>query len=240
MHRLGFVKDVIYPWRRIDPISHILQKEQPFSWVEKYSYVYSGPYNKNAIALTFDDGPDQVYTPKVLDILKKYRVKATFFLVGNNVEKYPQVVKRIAQEGHQIGNHSYDHANLKKLPDKAYHEQIEKTGRLIRNLVGYTPKAFRPPYGSLSEKQVKWASDKKYLVTQWNVDTLDWKGLSKEEVLSRALDSTTPGAIILQHSMYPMKLQGSVEALDQMIPILKSNGTRLVTISQMFHIPQGI
>lgn len=207
----------------------------PFPWVENYAYAFSGPYNKAEVSLTFDDGPDSVYTAKILDTLNKYGVKGTFFLLGQNVEKYPDVVKRIAAEGHIIGNHSYSHPDFVKLSDEEYHEQVTKTERLIKRLVGYEPKFMRPPYGSINEKQLAWATNRKMMIVQWTVDTLDWKTKSAQEIADKAVGNSFPGSVILQHSGPGLDLQGSLESLDKTIPQLTSKGARFVTLPQMFN-----
>ncbi|AIE79150.1 Peptidoglycan N-acetylglucosamine deacetylase [Bacillus cereus] len=135
----------------------------PFSWVEKYAYAFSGPYNKAEVALTFDDGPDLEFTPKILDKLKQYNVKATFFLLGENAEKFPNVVKRIANEGHIIGNHTFSHPNLAKVNDAEYRNQIIKTEEILNRLAGYAPKFIRPPYGEILENQLKWATEQNFM-----------------------------------------------------------------------------
>lgn len=207
----------------------------PFSWVEKYAYAFSGPYNKAEVALTFDDGPDFVHTPLVLDKLKRYGVKATFFLLGENVEKYPDVVKRMAAEGHVVGNHSYNHPNFVKVSNEEYHNQILKTGELIQKLTGYFPKFIRPPYGSIDEEKLKWATEQRFMIIQWSVDTLDWKGTSAEAITVNVFANAFPGSIILQHSApSEAKLQGSVEALELIIPQFQSKGARFVTLPEMF------
>ncbi|MDM5154511.1 polysaccharide deacetylase family protein [Bacillus sp. DX1.1] len=206
----------------------------PFSWVEKYAYAFSGPYNKAEVALTFDDGPDLVYTPQILDKLSKHGVKGTFFLLGENAEKYPEVVKRIVKEGHIVGNHTYSHPNLAKVSDEEYRDQILKTEEILRRLTGYDAKFIRPPYGSINENQLKWATEQNFMMIQWSVDTVDWKGLSAEKITNTVLGNTFPGSILLQHSAPGGKLQGSVDALDRIIPELTSKGARFVTLPKMF------
>jgi len=211
----------------------------PFGWVEKYNYAFSGPYNRAEIALTFDDGPDSTFTPAILDTLKKYGVKATFFLLGSNIEKYPDLVKRIAMEGHLIGNHTYSHPKLTDVSDEVYHQEIEKADALIQNLVGYKPRFFRPTYGAINENQVKWATEQGMMVIQWSIDTLDWKGLSADEITKTVESRVFPGSIVLQHNADGVPLQGSVDALDQFIPQLKKKGVKFVTLAQMFGLSAG-
>ncbi len=163
----------------------------PFSWVEKYAYAFSGPYNKAEVALTFDDGPDLEFTPKILDKLKQHNVKATFFLLGENAEKFPNVVKRIANEGHVIGNHTYSHPNLAKVNEDEYRNQIIKTEEILNRLAGYAPKFIRPPYGEILEKSIKNGPQSKiFVIVQWSVDTVDWKGVSADTITNNVLGNS--------------------------------------------------
>jgi peptidoglycan-N-acetylglucosamine deacetylase len=197
-----------------------------------------GPGKKREIALTFDDAPDENFTPKILDILKKKGVKATFFVVGWRVEAYPDIVKRIVAEGHILGNHSYSHANLPKLKDDAFHEQILKTDRLIEKFTGFTPNIVRPPYGNVTERQVEWLVTQKKIIVNWNVDSLDWKGLKAEQVATNILSHVHAGSIILQHSGTGGggDLSGTVNALPKIIDNLKKEGFKLVTIPELLDI----
>ena len=207
----------------------------PFNWVEKYNYAFNGPSDKGWLALTFDDGPDPDFTPAILDKLKKYDVKATFFLLGNNIEKYPEIAKRIAEEGHVIGNHTYSHPNLTQVSDEVYHDEIKKADELIKKYAGYYPRFFRPTYGAINENQVAWATNEKMMIIQWSVDTLDWEGKSAEEISRTVAGNALPGGIILQHNASGVPLQGSVEALDLIIPQMKNKGVTFVTLAEMFN-----
>jgi len=211
----------------------------PFDWVEKYSYAFSGPYNRAEVALTFDDGPDARFTPAILDALEKYDVKATFFLLGSNIEKYPDLVKRIAKEGHLIGNHTYSHPKLTDVSDETYHQEIEKTDALIQSLVGYKPRFFRPTYGAINENQVRWATEQGMMVIQWSIDTLDWKGFSGEKIAGTIGANVFPGSIVLQHNADGVPLQGTVDALDLFIPQFQKKGVRFVALTEMFGLSAG-
>ncbi|EHQ59208.1 polysaccharide deacetylase [Paenibacillus dendritiformis C454] len=202
------------------------------------TFILNGPGTKREIALSFDDAPDDNFTPKVLDVLKSEGVKATFFVVGNRIEKHPDIMKRIVEEGHILGNHSYNHANLPKLSDAEFREQIIKTDQLIREHTGYIPNIVRPPYGNISENQIKWLASQKKKVINWNVDSLDWKGLDAEEVKTNVLAHVSPGAIILQHSAggTGQDLSGTVVALPEIIRTLKNDGVKLVTIPELLDL----
>jgi peptidoglycan/xylan/chitin deacetylase (PgdA/CDA1 family) len=197
-----------------------------------------GSTKEKKVALTFDDGPDFRFTPKVLDVLKVNNIKATFFLIGSKAAVHPELVRRMVREGHIIGNHSYSHPNFPKLNLENFESQIESTELVLKDLAGYAPKLIRPPYGAISENQLKWVSDHHYLIVNWNVDSLDWKQISADKVLQTVMQQTRPGSIILQHSGGGDKqdLSGSVQALPALIHQLQANGYRLVTVPELLHV----
>src|SRR5690606_230382 len=116
----------------------------------KSTFLLRGSTSKREVALTFDDAPDDYFTPQILDVLKNEGVQATFFVVGNRIEAHPEIVRRMVNEGHVLGNHSYNHANLPKLSDSNFRNQILITDRLIEAITGYKPTFVRPPYGNIS------------------------------------------------------------------------------------------
>ncbi|OAB37031.1 chitooligosaccharide deacetylase [Paenibacillus macquariensis subsp. defensor] len=200
--------------------------------------VTKGPRSKK-IALTFDDVPDQRFTPAVLNVLSKYHVKATFFVVGKRAEDYPGLVARMKREGHAIGNHSYDHPLFTKIPLSQFQKQIVTTDTIIHNIVGYNPKIMRPPYGDITEEQLKWAKKQGYKIVNWNVDSLDWKGLRKNEVKRNILSSVGRGSIILQHAGGGVgsDLTGTIQALPEVIQNLRKKGYIFVTVPELLRIP---
>lgn len=204
------------------------------------TFVFSGSGDQREVALTFDDAPDDIFTPLVLDALKQEGVKATFFCVGNRIEAHPDVMRRIVAEGHIVGNHSYSHPNLPKLSDEKFRAEIQKTDKLIKQYTGYTPSFVRPPYGNISEEQIKWLASQKRRIVNWNVDSLDWKNLTRDQVTVNVLADVQPGSIILQHSGggIGQDLTGTVEALPEIVAKLKADGVRFVTVPHMLGIPQ--
>ncbi|MFD0699059.1 polysaccharide deacetylase family protein [Paenibacillus sp. GCM10027628] len=200
-----------------------------------------GSSREKKVALTFDDGPDSRFTPKVLDALKANEVKATFFLLGAKASAHPDMVKRIVREGHVIGNHSYSHANMPKLTVEKFQNQIESTENVLQSLTGYAPKLIRPPYGAISEEQVKWVADHHYMIVNWNVDSLDWKSLKSEQVLQNIIKQTKPGSIILQHSGGgdSQDLSGTVQAIGPLVSKLKAAGYTFVTVPELLHISKS-
>jgi peptidoglycan-N-acetylglucosamine deacetylase len=205
--------------------------------VRKYPdlLLLKGSSSSKKVALTFDDAPDTTFTPQVLDTLKKHKVKATFFLVGTQAAKHPDMVKRIVSEGHVIGNHTYDHKLLTKLSDDAFQQEIMRTQSILEKLCGYTPRLIRPPYGEISESQLLWASEHNYRIVNWNVDSNDWRQLSESQVSDNILKHTKAGSIVLQHSGGGpgQDLSGTVNALPHVIQTLQSRGYKLVTLPDL-------
>lgn len=210
---------------------------------QKYadSFIFRGSGAKQQIALTFDDAPDTRYTPQVLDILKKHNVKATFFVIGKLAEKHPDMVKRIVREGHVLGNHTYNHAQLKKLPMDKFIEDIEKSEAALSPLAGYTPRLIRPPYGAVTDDELAWLKEEGYLTVNWNIDPEDWRGVSGEQVLKRSMEGAKPGAIILMHCATGPdgSLQGTIDALPELISGLRAKGYELVTLPQLLETNKG-
>ncbi|HXM25084.1 MAG TPA: polysaccharide deacetylase family protein [Chthoniobacterales bacterium] len=185
-----------------------------------------GPY----IAMTFDDGPSPETTPRLLDILKQRNIKATFFMIGQNAERNPEIVKRILADGHEIGNHSWTHPQLAKLPDDRVTEEITKTQNAITNASGYTPKLLRPPYGSITGRQKEWIENQFGLsVILWSVDPFDWKRPGASVIQQRILAGARPGAIILSHDIHKQ----TVDSMPATLDALAAKGFKFVTVSQL-------
>ena len=184
------------------------------------------------IALTFDDGPHPRYTERILNILDKYKVKATFFVIGVNIENYPEPLKKIVDSGHEIGNHSYDHNNEKNLSEYNVREEIEKCEKLIYESVGKKPTLFRPPQGQYGDKVEKIAREKGYSIILWSIDTKDWEHNSAKKIESIVSRQATNGDIILMHD-YTSGKNTTCEALEMIIPNLLSKGYEFVTVSDL-------
>jgi peptidoglycan-N-acetylglucosamine deacetylase len=182
------------------------------------------------IAMTFDDGPSPETTPRLLDILKQRNIKATFFMIGQNAERNPEIVKRILADGHEIGNHSWTHPPLAKLPDDRVTEEITKTQNAIKNAAGYTPKLLRPPYGSITARQKEWIESQFGLsVILWSVDPFDWKRPGASVIQQRILAGARPGAIILSHDIHKQ----TVDSMPTTLDALAAKGYKFVTVSQL-------
>ena len=191
------------------------------------------------VALTFDDGPDSVYTPQVLDVLKAKGVPATFFFVGENVLAHADVARRTVAEGHAIGNHSWDHPRLSRASAAAVGSELDRTSATLQQVTGQTPAIFRPPYGYLNAA-IRAESQRRGLkIILWDVDSLDWKSLPEDQVLGRVVAAAENGSFILQHSFSggpTENLSGSVQALPLIIDQLRARGFRFVTVPDMLGV----
>src|SRR5436309_11816507 len=186
----------------------------------------AGPY----IAMTFDDGPSATLTPKLLDILAAHYIKATFFVIGENVAEHPEIVVRAAREGHEIGNHSWSHPNLAKMSEEAVRSQLRRTDDAIKSATGVRPTLLRPPYGSITARQKRWIHDEfGYQITLWDVDPYDWKRPGPSVVCNRILKETRPGSIVLSHDIHP----GTIEAMPSTFDQLQAKGFKFVTVSEL-------
>ena len=192
-----------------------------------FNYVH---VNGTFIALTFDDGPEKKLTPKLLDLLAEHQIKATFFVIGQNVLEHPEVVARAAREGHEIGNHSWSHPNFGKMSDDGIRRQLRQTDDAIKEATGERPTLMRPPYGSLSERQKRWINEEfGYRVVLWDVDPLDWKRPGPEVICRRIVGETRPGSIVLSHDIHP----GTIDAMHDTLKQLEQKGFKFVTVSQL-------
>ncbi|MFP4976209.1 polysaccharide deacetylase family protein [Paenibacillus sp. CN-4] len=209
--------------------------------IHKYpdTFLVRGPAVKRA-ALTFDDVPDPRFTPHLLDVLKQQKVKATFFVVGSRARKHPAIVQRIVREGHIIGNHSYSHPRFGKMSVGPFRDQIERTETVLLRQIGYRPLLIRPPYGEITEDQLLWAKRRGYRIVNWNVDSSDWKSLPRRKVALNILSAAGRGSIILQHGGggRGSDLNGSIDALPEVIASLRSRGYQLVTVPELLGLPK--
>jgi peptidoglycan/xylan/chitin deacetylase (PgdA/CDA1 family) len=197
------------------------------------------------VALTFDDGPYGEATNQILDILKKEQVHATFFLLGLNVEKYPAITKRIVNEGHVIGNHSYSHSELlSKMPPAEFQADVRHAENLIVSATGLHPRYYRPPFFSHTPSMDQQLTDMGYVVVLGDVGARDWdRGNSSESIVEEIIRKTLKGKkhqhIILLHDGRDVQIgyprQNVIEALPQIIGQLKEKGYRFVTVEQIIH-----
>ncbi|MGY3725608.1 Peptidoglycan/xylan/chitin deacetylase, PgdA/CDA1 family [Granulicatella balaenopterae] len=183
--------------------------------------------NRKMIALTFDDGPNAKTTPQALDILKKFHAKATFFILGKNVAGNEELLKRMVEEGHQLGNHSYSHPELTKITDDELYKQIYDTQAIIKAASGgVEPHVLRPPYGSYNHQV---ASIAKIPAINWSIDTLDWQSHDPIKINEIIKKQAYSGAIVLMHDVH----QTTINSLNNMLEFLSKEGYEFVTIDEL-------
>lgn len=186
--------------------------------------------DKPTIALTFDDGPSK-YTNKILKLLKDNNAVGTFFVIGNKVETYQDTILEMYKNGNEIGNHSYNHKWLTRLTEEEFNEQITKTGDIIKQITGFTPKLLRPTYGSINKKI---RSMSPLEITMWTVDTRDWSNTNYQKIAEKALKEIKDGDIVLMHDIY----ERSYKALEIILSKLKKQGYQFVTVSELNKIKE--
>ncbi|MFZ3062174.1 MAG: polysaccharide deacetylase family protein [Actinomycetota bacterium] len=188
-----------------------------------------------AVALTFDDGPDPNYTPRILDILKEKNVRATFFLVGREVEQHPDIVEREISEGHELENHSYSHPELEVETDAQIQNEIVKGGEAIEKMTGKKPKYFRPPKGLVGGEVFTIANANGYQVILWGITIEHSASKTPPEEANRVLKAIEPGMIILAHDGRLNRIK-TVEALPIIIDGLRAKGYKFLTLSALLRL----
>ena len=190
-----------------------------------------GTRESKRIALSFDDGPHPTLTPQILNILEKYNITATFFMIGCNVENYPNVAREVCKRGHEIGNHTFSHPHMKNLTSDMLKKEVLKTEEILKQNGIPHPKLFRPPEGFRSAEQVEILRSLGYQTIIWSLDTHDWQGRAVGEIVSGVLSGVQGGDILLFHD-YTLK-ENTITALEQLIPKLLKDGYEFVTVSDL-------
>lgn len=190
---------------------------------------------EKVIALTFDDGP-WPETPKVLTILRQFNVKATFFILGQNLLLYPDIIKQVVQEGHGVGNHTWTHSYPKMEPQKAKAE-IENTSAKLELMTGLKTRLFRPPGGILDNGVADYARSKNYAVIMWSIDTKDFQKPTATVLANRVLNQARPGDIVLMHDGGGNRSE-TIASLKIIIPELQKRGYRFVTVSELLSLSE--
>lgn len=184
------------------------------------------PVEAPKIALTFDDGPSAAWTPVLLDGLKERGVKATFFLIGENADKNPEIVKRMAEEGHLIGNHTYHHVELTKVSENEARLELADTSAVIVRITGKEPEYMRPPFGAWQRKLER---EIQMLPVLWTIDPLDWTTENQDEIVNKVVTEAEENDIILLHDCY----KSSIEAGLRIVDILQEEGFVFVTVDEL-------
>jgi len=188
--------------------------------------IWNIPNEKNKVFLTFDDGPDPEVTPWVLDVLNRYKAKATFFCLGKNVEKYPELFQRIKEEGHAIGNHSYSHLDGWRTKNKGYFEDIERADKLIQSNL------FRPPYGRIKPSQIRVLKEK-YKIIMWDVLSGDYsEKINGEKSAGNVLKWSRSGSIIVFHDI-KQAFKNLKVALPRILDGFRKRGLNFEVINQI-------
>jgi len=199
---------------------------------EKLLPVYSVEREgEKLVSLTFDAAWDDSDTDQLIAILQKYNVPATFFMVGSWVEKYPESVKKFVASGHEIMNHSDTHPHIDGLSKEKISAEIKNCNDKIENATGVRPSLFRGPYGEYNNTVMEEATAQGMLTVQWDVDSLDWKNLSPDEIVERVTKRTKPGSIMLFHN----GAKNTPEALPRVIEALQADGYQFVKASELVY-----
>lgn len=200
---------------------------------ERVIPIYSVDKKDKVCSISFDAAWGNEQTDDLLDTLNEYEVKTTFFLVGDWVKKYPGSVKKIAENGHDIGNHSSTHAHMPALSADKMKAEITDCNEKVKKLTGKAPTLFRPPYGDYDNNVVNTVKSLNMYCVQWNIDSLDWKDPSVEQIVKNCTDKLCPGSIILLHN----GAANTPAALPKIIEAIKDKGYKIVPISKL--IPKG-
>ena len=205
---------------------------------QKGDVLWEVPLEEKFVSLTFDDGPNEVITSQILDLLKQYNAKATFFVVGNRIDKYSDIIKREVLEGHEVGNHTYNHVFFSKKYSKALiDKEIDLTRKKIYEVTGTACSWFRPPGGYINDEVINEAKKHGYTVVlwSWHQDTEDWKSPGVNAIANKVLNNVQNGDIILMHDNVKLINRSSqtVAALKIILPELEKRGYKLVTVSEL-------
>lgn len=224
------------------PSGELLDRYTRFPMPE--NIIRQGDPGKHMVAITFDDGPDPKWTPKILEILKQKKAPATFFVLGSQVQQYPDLLERIAREGHEIGNHSYTHQNLAEAGDEEIELELNATTRLIEAVTGHSTAYFRPPYNSDGTptqpgevRALRVARDLGYLTVGQSIDPDDWERPGVEALIQRVKKQRGEGSVILLHDAGGDRSQ-TVAALPSIIDYLRERGDVIVPLSEIIRLPR--
>lgn len=182
---------------------------------------------KPMVALTFDDGPYDRVTNRIVKVLAKHDSRATFFVVGNRVERYADTMKNAYNKGNQIATHTFDHGDLSKMKKKQIRRELKRAFRVMKKINGENPTMLRPPYGNVNDKMRQTI---RIPMIYWNVDTEDWASRNKDKILSRC-KGIKDGDIVLMHDLYP----STAAAVEKLVPKLRKKGFQLVTVEELFY-----
>ncbi|OKL37314.1 polysaccharide deacetylase family protein [Domibacillus mangrovi] len=216
----------VYPYLKKEWRERFAKNIEEGQQVQETLAASSGNHVKK-VALTFDDGPNPDSTTAILNVLKKYEVRATFFVLGSRVDFYPELVDRMVREGHEIGNHTWSHKDLTKITAEAVKKELGTTAEAVEQAAGVSPIAVRPPYGATNERVNQIIGAPPVL---WSVDTLDWKSHDPKAIYDIVKRDTRDGTIILMHDIH----KATADALEDVIVYLQKQGYKLVRVDELY------
>lgn len=187
---------------------------------------YSLDPNKKTVAFTFDDGPNPKTTEKILNLLEQNKMHATFFMVGNRMENFPELVNKTLEKGNEIGSHSYSHTNMVRLTKEELEKEENQTKTIYKNITGKELFLLRPPYGNINTTMKK---NLDYAFVNWNIDTEDWRYRNANHIYQEVIDNLKDGDIILMHDLY----DSTIQAVEKLLPELYAKGIQVTTVSEL-------
>ncbi|MEJ6951325.1 LysM peptidoglycan-binding domain-containing protein [Natronospora cellulosivora (SeqCode)] len=202
-------------------------------------FFIKGRTNSRKVALTFDDGPDEIYTPGVLDVLEEFDVPGTFFYMGRRAEMLPEVVERTVEENHIIANHSWSHPALSNISDLRIYDEVMDTENILAEITGLRTALIRPPYGMVSQRVLEQLKEMDYRTINWDVDSIDWRDRNVDQILINTIPDIREDSIILFHTAggVNQSLSATVEVLPELIHTLQVHGFEFVTVDEILDIP---
>ncbi len=203
-------------------------------FVKNHENMFINGPDRRKVALTFDDGPDEMVTQQIIDILKEYDVKGNFFFLGSKVEEYPQVVHNAYQNGNLILSHSYHHTDLSTMSNEEMKAEIDQAGSAINSVIGKKPAIIRPPYGATNEEVAQVSQQEGYSIVLWSIDTLDWSQKEADHIVDNVVNNLRNGDIILMHSNEDKA--ETAKALPRIIETLREQNFEIVDLEELLGV----
>ena len=209
-------------------------RQQIVAFAKEHENVYINGPNKKQVALTFDDGPDELVTPAIIDILDEHHVKGNFFFIGSNVEAHPDVVKQAYDSGHLVASHSYNHVELTKRSQAEIQTEMKRAGQAIKSVIGKETAILRTPYGETNKQVAEIAKQEGYSIVLWSIDTLDWSQKEASNIINNVMNYVRNGDIILMHS--DSEKTETVKALPALIEALQKENFEIVDLETLLNV----
>ncbi len=226
---LGKVASVSNAMEGPNPDEVKLKEAVPVAQPPEIPFIKRGPAEENRIALTFDDGPIPGVTDLLLDVLKEHNVKATFFMIGERIAAAPDLARRVLEEGHEVGNHTWTHPHLDTLSDSKVEAELDQTQEIMAKELRHSPRWFRPPYGALRKNQAHLIAARSLGIVEWSVTPDDWAKPGVDKITAKILAETEAGSIIVCHDIS----QQTVDSMKIILDPLSQRGLVFSTLSQL-------